>query len=43
MRRFGVKLVDGEACNVIKSSEHRIASEFRWLPRRCAFKEKDFS
>jgi hypothetical protein len=43
MRRVGVKQVDGKACNVIQSDEHRFAPEFRWLPRRSALKEKDFS
>ena len=35
--------VDCGARNVIKSGEHRFASEFRWLPRRFALKGKDFS
>jgi hypothetical protein len=48
MRRFGVKLVDDEARNVIKSVEQRCASELGWLPPRClvfnlVFKGKDFS
>jgi hypothetical protein len=35
--------VDSEARNVIKSDEHRFASEFRGLPRTSALKGKDFS
>jgi hypothetical protein len=35
--------IDDEARNMIKSDEHRFASEFRRLPRRFALKEKDFS
>lgn len=35
--------VDYEGYNVIKSSEHRFASELRCLPRRFVLKEKDFS
>jgi len=43
MRHYGVKLVDDEARNVIKSVEHRCISELRWLPRRLLFMRKDFS
>jgi hypothetical protein len=35
--------IDDVPCNVIKSDEHRCASEFRWLSRRFPLKEKDFS
>ena len=35
--------IDGEAPNVIKSDEHRFASEYCGLPRRFALKGKDFS
>ena len=43
MGRFGVKLLTARPRNVIKSGEHRFASEFRWLPRRFVLKGKDFS
>jgi hypothetical protein len=35
--------VDDGARNVIKSDDCRLASDFRWLPRRFALKGKDFS
>lgn len=35
--------VDVGTRNVIKSDDHRFATDFRWLPRRFALKGKDFS
>jgi hypothetical protein len=34
--------IDDGACDVIKSNEHRFASETRWLPRRFTLKGDGF-
>jgi hypothetical protein len=41
--RIWCETIDGEARNVIQSSEQSFSSELRWLPRHFALEGKDFS